>query len=137
LLFRGTGGRHDDPRALLLADARRLAAELAQVEQLGATDATTTDDDDVRDHRAMHGEDALDAHAVGDLPDREAFADSAAAASDAHAFERLDALLVAFLDAHVHAQSVARAECRQVTAQPGFLSFDEGMHSLLRAMPRN
>src|SRR5690349_23444082 len=53
--------------SLVLANARRLAGERTEVVELRATDATTANDDEVADHRAVHGEDALDADAVRDL----------------------------------------------------------------------
>ena len=56
----------------------------------------------------------------------------AAATRDAHALERLNALLFAFLHAHVDAKGVAGAERRDVT-EPLFLGFDEGMHMTLCA----
>src|SRR5881396_1552502 len=40
LLFRRSRGRHDDAAALLFLDARRLAGQVAQIIQLGATDAS-------------------------------------------------------------------------------------------------
>ena len=125
------GFRNGDAR-LLLANARRLAGEIAQVVELGATDAAAAHHDDLGEHGAVHREDALDADAVGDLADGERRADTAAAARDADAFERLDALLFTFLDADVHAKRVAGAERRNV-AQPLFLGFDEGMHMTLGA----
>ena len=75
----------------------------------------------------MHREDALDADAVGDLAHHERFADTGAAARDAHALERLETLLVAFTNTDVDAQRVACAEGRDL-AEPLFLGFDEGMH---------
>src|SRR5215211_1727084 len=122
----GAGGGHRR-LDLLLANARGLAGEVAQVVELRAAHAAAADDRDVRPHRAVHREDALDADAVRDLADRERLADPAAAAGDAHPLEGLEALLVALAHAHVHAQGVARPERRDV-AEPLFLGFDEGMH---------
>src|SRR6185503_1038418 len=113
---------------LLFLDARRLAGQVAQVVELGAANPPAADHRDVGDHGAVEREDALDTDAVGDLSDREAFADAATATRDAHALERLNALLVSFLDADVHAERVAGTKGRHVAAQPGFLSFDEGVH---------
>src|ERR1044071_8560530 len=59
LLFGRSRGRHGDADLLLL-DARRLAGELAKVVQLRPTHAAATQDGDVRDHRTVHREDALD-----------------------------------------------------------------------------
>src|ERR1700730_315126 len=49
---------------LPLSDSRGLSGQVAQVVELGATHASTADDRDLRDHRAVHGEDALDADAI-------------------------------------------------------------------------
>jgi hypothetical protein len=70
-------------------------------------------------------EDALHAHAAGDLADRERLAHAAVLARDADALERLDALLLALAHADVHAQGVARAELRDVVAQVLLLGLDE------------
>src|SRR5688500_13899106 len=136
LVFRGPCSRHDDSHLLFL-DARCLAGELAQVVQLRPAHATATHHLNVADHWAVHGKDALDANTVRNLADCERLADTTAAAGDAHAFERLNALLVTFLHAHIDAQRVARTEGRQIAPQPGFLSLDEGVHSLLRGWPED
>jgi hypothetical protein len=88
---------------------------------------------DVGEHGAVQREDALDTDAVRDLANGERRAHSRATAGDAHTFERLDPLLLAFLDSHVHAQRVTSPEGRNVGAEPLFLGFDEGMHMSLGA----
>src|SRR6185503_7335981 len=115
LLF-GRSGRRHDHLGFLFLDARGLAGQLAQVVQLRATHAAAAQYLDVADHRAVYREDALDTDAVGDLPNGERLADTGPTLGDADAFERLNALLVAFLDAHVDAQRVARAERRDIRA---------------------
>src|SRR5689334_18242479 len=115
--------RHRDAHLLLL-DAGRLAGEMTKVVQLGATDASAADDVNLGEHRAVHGEDALDTDAVGDLAHGERLADTTAAARDADALEGLDPLLFAFLHAHVDAERVTSAEGRNI-AEPLFLGFDE------------
>src|SRR5689334_17423434 len=115
--------RHRDAHLLLL-DAGRLAREMTEVVQLGATDASAADDVNLGEHRAVHREDALDADAVGDLANGERLADTTAAARDADALEGLDPLLFAFLHAHVDAERVTSAEGRNI-AEPLFLGFDE------------
>src|SRR6185503_16318261 len=117
---------------LALLDARRLTREVAEVVQLRATDAAATSNDDLGEHRAVDREDALDTDAVRDLADGERFADARATTRNAHAFERLNALLFAFLHAHVDAKGVAGTESRDVT-EPLFLGFDESMHMTLCA----
>src|SRR3954453_20171215 len=79
----------------LLADARRLAAEGAEVVELRATHAAAAHHLHRRHHRAVHREDALDADAGRDLPHREVLADAAAALGDDETLERLEALLLA------------------------------------------
>src|SRR5689334_20706465 len=119
---------------LLLLDARRLAGEMTEVIQLRAANAPTPNDQNLREHRAVHRENALDANPVRDLPHRERLAHATTATRDANALERLNALLLPFLYPHVDAQRVAGAEWRNV-AEPLFLGFDEGMHMTLRAEP--
>jgi hypothetical protein len=111
----------------------RIAGEVAQVVQLGATHAAATHDLDVGEHRAVQREYALDTDAVGDLPHGEGGAHPRATARDADPLECLNALLLTFLDAYVHAQGVAGTERRHVGAEPLFLGFDEGMHMTLGA----
>ena len=89
---------------------------------------TATTHVDLRDHRAVQREDALDADAVGHLAHRERLAHAAALLRDADAFEGLHALLLAFLHADIHANGVTGPERRDVVAQPLFLRFDERMH---------
>src|SRR5689334_13501844 len=76
---------------LLLDDAGRLAAQLAQVIQLGATDLAAAHHLDRVDHRRHHGEYALDAFAVGNLADGEALVEPAAGTANADAFIGLHA----------------------------------------------
>src|SRR5437867_2303567 len=115
LLFRSARRRHDDTRLLFL-NAHGLAGELTQVVQLRPTHAPATQHRDVRDHGAVNREDTLDTNAIRDLANRKGLADAAAATRDTGTLERLNALLVAFLDAYVHAERVARAKGRQVGA---------------------
>src|SRR5688500_5444255 len=113
---------------LRLANARRLAREVAQVIQLRAPNAATPNDGQRPDHRAVHRENALDTDAVRDLSHREGLVDAGATTGDAHSLERLQALLVAFLHADVHPDRITGAERGNVGAEPFFLGFDEGMH---------
>src|SRR5688500_16112725 len=134
LLLGRPGGGHGDTHLLFL-DARGLAGEVAEVVQLGAAHAAAAHHLDSTDHRAVHREDALDADAVRDLADGEGLADTAATTGDAHALERLDALLVAFLHPDVNAQRIARTERGKVGLHPGLLGLDKGVHMELRDMP--
>src|SRR5215213_7634146 len=98
-------------------DACGLAAQVAQVVELGAADAAAAYHLDLADDGAVNGEDALDADAEAGLAHGEGLADAVALARDADALERLEALLrLRLLDAHVHAHRVARREVRDVRA---------------------
>ena len=105
----------------VLDDTSRLAATIAQVVKLGAADLTAADDIDAFDERRVDRENALDAFAVGDLADGEAFVDTAAGAGDADAFISLYAGTVTLANANVDADGVARREFRK-----GALSGDLG-----------
>src|SRR6202011_583846 len=63
---------------LPLSDSRGLSGQVAQVVQLGATDASTANNRDLRDHRAVYWENALHADAVGFLAHGERRANSRA-----------------------------------------------------------
>src|SRR4051812_49204787 len=82
----------DGGRALgLFDDAGRLAAQVAQVIQLGATHLAAAHHLDRIDHRRHHGEDAFHAFAIGDLANGEALVEPAAGTADADAFIGLHA----------------------------------------------
>src|SRR5579862_2465636 len=104
----------------LFLDPARLASEATEIEQLGATNATTANHRDLSEHRTMRREDPLYADTVGNLAHGERRAHSTPAATDAHTFEGLHALLIALTDAHAHLERIAGAEGRQVF-QPLFL----------------
>ena len=72
-----------------LGDTGALAAEFAQIVQLGATDAAKALHFDLGDAGAMERENALDADAVADLADGVAFADAAVLAGDDDALKSL------------------------------------------------
>src|SRR6185503_10997568 len=121
LLRGGRAGLRHGHLGLPLLDARRLAGEMAQVVELRAPHAAAAHDLDVGQHRAVEREDALDADAVGDLADREGRAHAGSTLGDAHALERLNALLLTLLHADVHAQRVTGTEGGKVRAEPLFL----------------
>src|SRR5690606_27638623 len=99
----------------------RLAATIAQVVELGATDLAAANDFDAFDERRVNREYALDAFAVGDLANGEALVDAAARTGDADAFLGLYAGTGAFANADVDADGVAGFEFRQLA-----LGFDLG-----------
>src|SRR5215470_3143723 len=96
----------------VLGDAACLAAQVAQVIELGTAHHALAHHLDFPDRRAVEREDALDAFAEADLAHRERGVHAGILAADAQALVDLDALAVAFLHLDVHAQRVARFETR-------------------------
>src|SRR5271166_1407556 len=84
-----------------LGDARRLAAAVAQVVELGASDLAAAQHLNRVDHRRIDRKNALHALAVGNLADREVLVEAVAAARDAYAFVSLDAGALALSDLDV------------------------------------
>src|SRR6476619_2488618 len=99
-------------RLLALLHARRLALQLAQEVQLGAADLRRADDFDLVDDRRMQREDALHALAERHLAHGERGPGTAAVHANHHAFEHLDAFLVALADLDVDTHRVARLDRR-------------------------
>src|SRR3981189_1520670 len=97
---------------LLLDDAGRLAAQVAQVIQFCATHLAAAHHVDRVDHRRHHGEYALDAFAVGDLADGEALVEPAAGTADADALIGLHAGALAFDHLDVDDHGIAGAKLR-------------------------
>src|SRR4051794_19938884 len=95
-----------------LADTRALAAQLAQVVELGATDVALANQLNAVDAGAVEREYALDAFAVADLADGEAGVHAGVPAGDANALIGLDALARAFDDLHVDAQRITGRKLR-------------------------
>src|ERR1019366_5602191 len=127
LLGLGRARHRNDDAHFPFLDARGLAGHVAKIEQLRPTHAAAAHDGDLGEHRRVHREDALDAHTVRDLADRERLGDAGAATRDAHALEGLQTLLLTFLDAHVDAQRVAGAEGGN-GLHPFLLGLDKRMH---------
>src|SRR6185312_3240028 len=96
----------------VLGDAARLAAQVAQVIELGAAHDALTDDLDFPDVRAVEREHALDALVEADLAHGERGVHAGVLAGDALAFVDLNALAVAFLHLEVHPERIARLETR-------------------------
>src|SRR5437762_4626385 len=96
----------------VLGDAARLAAQVAQVIELGAADRALAHYFDLPDAGTVEREHALDAFAEADLAHRERGIHAGILAADAQALVDLDALAVAFLHFHMHPQRVARLEAR-------------------------
>src|ERR1700722_12790301 len=100
----------------LLDDAGRLAAQIAQVIQLGAAHLAAAHHLDRVDHRRHHGEYAFDAFAVGDLAHRKTLVETATGAADADAFIGLHARAIAFDHLDVDDHGVAGSEFRDLFA---------------------
>src|SRR5476651_1570013 len=96
----------------VLGDTARLAAQVAQVIELGAAYDALTDDLDFPDAGTIEREHALHAFAEADLAHRERGVHARVLAGDAQAFVDLKPLAVAFLHLDVHAERVARFEAR-------------------------
>src|SRR5437764_5496958 len=106
---------------LLLGNARLLAAQAAQVIELGAAHLAAAHDLDRVDHRRIQWEHALDALAIGNLAHREALVDAAARARDTQPFVGLHAGALAFAHLDVHDHGVARREIGNFLAELGDL----------------
>src|SRR3954468_10985196 len=111
-----------------LADAGGLAAQGAQVVQLGAAHPALAHHLDALQHGRMQREGTLHADAARDLADLEGLAHTAVLAADADALEGLDTLLVTLAHADVHADGVAGTEAGDVVPQVLLLGLDERMH---------
>src|SRR5882757_889527 len=94
----------------LLADARALAGELAHVVELRAAHVAFALELDRGDQRRVGLKRSLDALARGHLAHGERGVDAATLLGDHHAFVSLQALALAFDDAHVDDHGVARGE---------------------------
>src|SRR5438874_4695600 len=105
----------------LFDDAGRLAAQLTQVIQLGATHLAAAHNLDRVDHGRHHGKYALDAFAVGDLANGEALVEPAAGTADADAFIGLHAGALAFDHLDVDDHGVAGAEFRDRLGRRQFI----------------
>src|SRR6476659_4308596 len=122
----GRGGIGSD--LALLLDARGLAAQRAQVVQLGAAHAAPADQLDRRDGRAVKGEETLDPDPGRDLPDSEVLADAAAPLGDHQSLERLQPFLVALANPDHDLDGVSRIEWRNVRAQALTGHFCQSLH---------
>jgi len=102
-------------RALDFAEACGFATESTQVIELGSADVGGAEHVNLVDDLGIEREDTLDALAEAHLADGEGWLRAAALGNDG-AFEGLGALFVAFLDADVNADGVARPEAGNVGA---------------------
>src|SRR5690606_38612727 len=103
-------------------EAGGLAAQLAQVVELGAAAASAAHDRDLADERRVDREDSLHALAEGDLPHGHGAACALAVlAGDDDALERLYARAVALRDLVVDPHGVAGVEVGDVVPEEGLL----------------
>src|SRR3954454_4690772 len=112
----------------LLLDLRGLAAQLAEVVQLGPADVTAGQHLDLLHDRGVHWEGALHADAEAALAHGEGLADAATLSPDDDALEALDARAVALDDPHVHLHGVPGAEVGDVVAQRRGVEGVQGVH---------
>jgi hypothetical protein len=95
---------------ILFLDTGRFAAKITQVIKFRSANSTVTDNVDVIDYRSVQRKDALDADAKADLADGDRFTRAAVFAGDHNALKNLETFLVAFLDADVNLDGIARLE---------------------------
>src|SRR5579859_1666341 len=101
---------------LALPQPRGFALEVAQIIQFGASHPARTHHVDMIDHPRVQRKNALDPLSKAHLADRNAFAHARILARNHRALERLQPLLVAFLDFDVNANRVAGPERRYLGA---------------------
>src|SRR5258706_1767920 len=101
---------------LLLDDAGRLAAQVAQVIQFRAAHLAAAHRLDRIDHRRHHWKDAFHAFAVRNLAHGKTLVEPGARAADANAFIGLHARAIAFDHLDVDDHGVARSEFRNFLA---------------------
>ncbi len=94
---------------------RGLALEPAQIVELGAADFRRTHDVDLVDDLGVDGEDTLHTLAETDFADGKAGLRASLPGND-DAFERLQALFLAFSDLDQHLDGIAGAKLRNVGA---------------------
>src|SRR5688572_22803115 len=106
------------PNALdLFLDAGSLAAEIAQVIELGPADIATSFHLDFGDGGAVRLKHALDAFAVRNLSDRKRRVEPPVPFRDHDAFVGLQPLAIAFRHAYLHDDGVARRKVGNVLFQ--------------------
>src|SRR5262249_6336418 len=127
----GLGDRRRDLGDALLAQARGLAGEVAQVIELRASNATAADDLDALDAGRVQRERPLDAHALRDAADGEGRPRPFAALADDDALERLQPFLLALDDLHVHAHGVAGDEAVAVLLELSCFHEPNGIHDVV------
>jgi hypothetical protein len=103
------------------------------VVQLSAANHARRHKIDLRDSRRVDREDTLDAHAIRDLADGHRLIQARTAARNHDTLEMLDALLIAFDDAHRHVNDVPGPELRNILTN---LSKVDGVYDLFHGGKR-
>src|SRR5438552_10292878 len=98
----------------LLPETGRLATQFAQVVELGSLDLVPLHQVDLAHVRRVQREHSLHTHSPRDLANREGRARATRVARDDHALERLQALLVTFLDLDLYLHRIANPEFRRL-----------------------
>ena len=101
----------------LFADFCLLAAECAQVVELGATNVTSADELDVVDDRRVDRKLTLDADLERDFANVERLANSVTVTADNHTLENLDSAAITFNNVYVNLHRVADAEVGDVATK--------------------
>jgi len=116
---------------LALANSGGLAAQFAQVVELGAANVSAGYDFNVLKDGRVDREDPLDADAVGNLADRERLANAAVLTADDDALENLDSLLIALDDLDMHFDRITDLERGDIF--PHLFKFQkiDGVHWLI------
>ena len=109
----------------LVFDAGGLAAQLAEVQQLGATNDTTRNDLDLVDAGRMLCENAFNADVEADLSHREGTGNAGAMALEDDSLEHLHAQLVPFDDFVVDSDGIANPKLGKVTAEGGVVDLGD------------
>src|SRR5579862_8030578 len=117
------------PRLALLLDAALPSDLFPQIEELGAADTALAENLDLLDAGRVEREGPLDADAVGDPADGKRRAQSAAAAPDHGALERLEAVAPALRHLDVHAHGIPGGKRRQFRLHLLALDRDDPLHN--------
>jgi len=127
-LARYLTGCSGDVFSLDVAQTRSFATQVAQIVELRAAHFGRSHDFDFINNLRTLGENALYALAEADFAHGKTGL-RPAAASDHHAFKSLQTLFIALFDFHLHPNSVARTELRQIGA---FLLGKKSLDDLVR-----
>ena len=114
-----TSSRGGPSNVFLVAHARSLAGQVAEIEEASPPDDTLADDLYLLDARRVREENALDAHVEAHFADRERASSARSMTLDDDPLKYLGSLLVAFDDAVVDSHAVANAKLGKVGPKEG------------------